>query len=130
MKVIIAGPRDYSPPLSRISQAVIESGFDVIEVVSGGARGVDRAGESWGLANLSSFTQFEANWDKHGKAAGPIRNREMAAYSDALIVMKRKDKDSPGTSSMIREAERAGVPVYVHEHGGGASLIALGAGTQ
>lgn len=128
MKVIIAGPRDYSPPFSRVVQAVKESGFEITEVVSGGAKGVDSRAEVWAGASSIPCRRFLPDWGAHGKAGGPIRNREMAAYADALVVMKRKGQNSPGTSSMIREAEKAGMPVYVHEHGGGASLIALGAG--
>lgn len=46
---------------------------------------------------------FKADWDKHGKAAGPIRNGEMltAAGSDALVFAF---KGGRGTADCVRQA--------------------------
>ena len=46
MKTIIAGSRDLTD-YNLVKLAVEESGFEIAEVVSGGARGVDRLGERW-----------------------------------------------------------------------------------
>ena len=53
---------------------------DIIEIVSGGARGVDSLAER--LANEEGFILkvFPADWNQHGKSAGPIRNRQMVEY--------------------------------------------------
>lgn len=53
---------------------------DIIEIVSGGARGVDSLAER--LANEENFLLkvFPADWNKYGKSAGPIRNRQMVEY--------------------------------------------------
>lgn len=53
---------------------------DIIEIVSGGARGVDSLAER--LANEENFLKkiFPADWNKYGKSAGPIRNRQMVEY--------------------------------------------------
>ena len=55
-----------------------------------------------------------ADWDKHGKAAGMIRNREMVALG-ADICLAFPIGRSPGTRACIREAQRAGIPVRVRE---------------
>ena len=52
-----------------------------------------------------------ADWERHGKAAGPIRNAEMADVSDALIAFW--DGQSCGTKSMIELAKRKGLQVAV-----------------
>ncbi len=116
MKVVIAGPRDLNfLKAFVIADAVRTSGFEVTELVHGGASGVDRAGELWAKDASVPTRAFYPYWKTHGRAAGPIRNREMAAYADALIVVKQKGVDTPGTSSMIREAEKAGLPVHIEE---------------
>lgn len=111
MKVIIAGSRTIRN-YYEVSQAIQDSGFKVTEVVSGGAAGVDLLGEEWARYNgYIPVRRFPADWTKHGKAAGPIRNGEMAAYADALIEIH--DGESRGTADMIRQAEKAGLLVYV-----------------
>lgn len=111
MKVVIAGSRDITSP-SSVAQAIRESGFDISEVVSGGARGVDKLGEQWAGFNLIPITRFIANWNSEGKAAGIIRNHKMALYADALIAIW--DGKSKGTKHMILDMQKTGKPVYVY----------------
>jgi hypothetical protein len=84
--------------------------FDITEVVSGGARGVDRLGEEFAVAHHLHVKRFLPNW-KLGRGAGFIRNIEMAEYADALIAIW--DGVSRGTAQMIREAKKRGLRVYV-----------------
>lgn len=112
MKVIVAGSRSIDN-YDLIEECIQESGFIVNEVVSGGAKGVDRVGEAWAAAHRIAITRFPADWETHGKAAGPIRNGLMADYADALIAIW--DGESRGTKNMIKTAERAGLPIMVWE---------------
>lgn len=84
MKVIIAGSRTITQ-LDLINQAVAESGFDITEVVSGTANGVDSLGEVWALGAEVPVQRFPAQWQKYGKSAGFKRNRQMADYADAEV---------------------------------------------
>ncbi len=112
MKVIIAGGRNISD--RSIVQAAVEvSGFEITEVVSGGAEGVDTLGWYWAQDNNKDRVLFRPDWGKHGKSAGPIRNSEMADYADALIAIW--DGRSPGTRHMISRARKKGLQVYVHK---------------
>lgn len=105
MKVIIAGSRDILSRLTKpfvislIDQAVEDSGWEVSEVVSGCARGVDRIGEEWAEANLIPVRRFPAQWQEFGRRAGMIRNHKMAEYADGLIAVW--DGESPGTRNMV-----------------------------
>lgn len=110
MKVIIAGSRGVTTR-AEVLQAILDSGFHVTEVVSGGARGPDQIGEWWARTVGVPVRRFPADWKTHGRAAGPIRNREMAAYADALIAVW--DGESSGTADMIGEAEARGLKVFV-----------------
>lgn len=115
MRVVIAGPRSLPLSIEMVTAAVNASGFDVLEVVSGAAKGVDYSAERWAIHYNFGLKQFFPKWGKHGLSAGPIRNRDMAEYADALIVIKRPGPATSGTASMIREAEKRGLPIHVEE---------------
>lgn len=109
MKVIIAGSRDISDR-DLVEIGVNFSGFDITEVVSGGARGVDYLGEQWANEHGIPITKFRPNW-KMGKLAGKFRNIEMAQYAHALIAVW--DGMSPGTAHMIAYMMMINKPVYI-----------------
>ena len=111
MKTIIAGSRDVVD-WEIVHVAMLNSGFTVTEVVSGGAKGVDTLGEQWAYRCEIPVKRFPADWDKNGKAAGPIRNRQMAAYADSLVAVW--DGQSRGTKNMIDEAKKRGLKVHIH----------------
>ena len=116
VKVIIAGSRSITN-YRAVENAIKLSGWqaDIEEVVCGGARGVDALGRLWANTHGIPVVTMRANWKKHGKAAGPIRNREMADYAQALIAVW--DGVSRGTDNMIREAERRGLHCFVYTVG-------------
>lgn len=109
-RVIIAGGRDYNE-YETVVEAVKESGFHIDVVVSGGAKGVDALGERYAGENNLQLAVFQADWQTHGRAAGPIRNRKMAENADALIAIW--DGKSKGTKNMIETATKKGLMVYV-----------------
>jgi hypothetical protein len=111
MKVVIAGSRDITD-YDLVEQAIVESGFEITEVVSGTARGVDTLGEQWAMNHATPIKRFPALWDKYQKAAGFIRNRQMACYAEALVAITI---GSPGTKNMIEIARKMGLKVYVKE---------------
>ena len=113
MKIIIAGGRDFDNYL-HLLEAVVKSGFDITEVVSGGAPGADTLGELFARDMDLSMKRFPADWNRHGRAAGPIRNGEMALYADALIAMW--DGVSTGTANMIKQATERGLKVHVERY--------------
>lgn len=110
MKVIIAGSRQGCI-WSELLKAVSESGFQITQVVSGCAKGIDLQGEMWAKVNNVSIARFPADWDTHGKSAGYKRNAEMAAYADGLIALW--DGESKGTKHMIDLAEKRGILIHV-----------------
>jgi hypothetical protein len=110
MKVIIAGSRnidDYKLVVDTISK----SGYNITEVVSGTAVGVDRLGEQWARANDVPIKEMPADWMRHGNSAGPQRNRAMAEYADAAIIIW--DGQSRGTRNMIENMIRRKKPYYI-----------------
>lgn len=110
MKTVIAGSRTVTN-YDLVTKAVLDSGFNVTEIVSGCARGVDSLGERYAVEHRLPINLFPADWNKHGKSAGPIRNQQMAEYAEALIAV-RQDM-SRGTTDMITRAHTLGLKVYV-----------------
>ena len=62
------------------------------------------------INNESPIKSFPADWDKHGKKAGFLRNREMAEYADELLLIW--DGESNGSRNMMQEMEKLGKPVH------------------
>lgn len=112
MRVIIAGSRDVHD-YNTLLECIRESGFKISRVLCGGAPGVDQLGYQYASYNGLELMFHLADWDKHGKAAGPIRNQEMADNADALIAI-RKDM-SRGTTDMINRAKAKGLEVFVKD---------------
>jgi len=111
MRTIIAGGRDFFDE-SLLKYSIHKSlPWKITSVVSGGALGADKLGEGWAHEANISYTVYPANWQLHGKSAGPVRNRKMALNADALLAFW--DGKSRGTSNMISTAEKAGLKVHV-----------------
>ena len=122
-KIIIAGGRefnDYDMLKSEMDKYLFEDvgistatgGYpDEVEVVTGCARGADALGERYAVDNGYLVTYFPANWDQHGRAAGPIRNREMAEYAGTCVVFW--DGKSRGSKNMIDTARELGLDTHV-----------------
>lgn len=108
MKVIIAGSRDITD-YSYVRDSVDNSPFEITEVVSGCAKGVDIIGEQLAATYHTPVKKFPADWTKYGKSAGPIRNRQMAEYADAAIVIHNGSK---GSLNMIQTMKKLNKPVY------------------
>lgn len=96
------------------------SSLSIEKIIHGGCRGADEGAGDWAKSEHIPIQVCPADWKKHGKAAGPIRNREMLTVHkpDYVIALP----GGRGTADMIRQAEEHGVPVIkakVHERGGG-----------
>ena len=101
VKVIVAGGRnfqDYALLKAKLDK-ILHDVNDSIEIVCGEANGADTLGKQYAIENHYRIASFPANWDKNGKAAGFIRNEEMAKYSTHCVCFW--DKKSKGTKHMI-----------------------------
>jgi hypothetical protein len=117
MKVIVAGSRHIND-YPAICLAIGASGFEITELVSGGANGVDHLGEQWAKKRGIRIKVFPAEWEKYGRSAGPRRNEQMALYADALILVW--DGKSTGSRNMLylAKARRLKIVVFLYVPGG------------
>lgn len=104
-RVIIAGGRDYDwrrgvHRCNMILKRLCNDDKSLVELVTGTAKGADQIpyllAQKYGWAYPK---EFPADWDRHGKAAGYIRNKEMAHQGTHLIAFW--DGKSKGTKHMI-----------------------------
>ena len=114
MKLIIAGSRNIHlnhHTMDDMIRYTLGKDFEkVYEIVSGCATGIDQCGEEVaGIYNVL-VRRFPADWDRYGKAAGPIRNSQMANYANALLLIW--DGESKGSASMKAEMAKLDKPVY------------------
>jgi hypothetical protein len=115
MKVIIAGGRDFVnyDVLKNFCDYILVNQDDV-EIISGNAVGADALGERYAKERGYKLTLFPADWDKHGKKAGFIRNSVMANVADGLIAFH--DGVSKGTAMMIKLAQEKNLKVRVKRY--------------
>ena len=85
-----------------------------LTIIHGGANGVDSAASDWclGVDSVEEII-YHPNWDKYGKAAGPMRNIQMLDLETPNLVLAFWDGISKGTKQMIDYAESKGYGVNV-----------------
>lgn len=114
-KVLVCGGRDYPGRATVVATLDdLAARYGSLHVIEGGARGADRFAYDWAMSvgpdKCGWLSHMPAEWTKHGKAAGPIRNAEMLAHSPDLIVAFPGGR---GTADMVRKAKSAGFNVEV-----------------
>lgn len=82
-----------------------------IVIVSGTARGADTLGEQYAHERGYAVERYPADWEHDDKAAGPIRNSQMAAHADALVAFW--EGKSRGTRDMIEKAKERNLLVRI-----------------
>lgn len=115
MRVLVCGSRDWTDWKYLIR--TLEEFHRVMPItllIEGEARGADRMARWWAETRGIKVERYPADWDKYGKAAGPIRNTKMLKEGkpEAVIAFHENITESRGTRDMVRQAENAGIPVY------------------
>lgn len=82
-------------------------------LVEGGGTGADRAASNWASINWVVNNTYQAQWDAHGPAAGPMRNQTMldTEKPDIVIAFPTPGARNKGTRHMMGIARARGVPV-------------------
>lgn len=110
LKVLVCGGRDFDDALTLGSWlGGIHKKQGIALLIEGGARGADRMGRQFAeRANIPVRT-FPADWGRHGRAGGPIRNQQMLDEGKPDLVVAFDG--GRGTEDMIARAEEAGIRV-------------------
>lgn len=108
-RVIIAGSRECPESSPKLFNKINKLLYPKLtpentEIVSGTCRGADKLGENFAKIYGYDLVYFPADWNVHGKVAGPIRNKQMAEYSTHLILLT--DGISKGSQDMLKQANK------------------------
>jgi hypothetical protein len=110
MRVLVCGGRDFQNSAFVFKTLDnIHNETPITEVMQGGAKGADTLARDWARSkNGIKRWVCNADWEKHGKAAGPIRNARMLEWEPDLVVAFPGGR---GTANMVQQARAAGVEV-------------------
>lgn len=109
-RIIYCGGRDFEEIgiIYRIMKETFnEYGSHI--VVTGGARGADKSAEYCAQKLGYTVESYPADWGTHGKAAGFIRNAQMAKLDNVILTVAFPGGN--GTAHMIETSKKNGIPV-------------------
>jgi len=118
MRILVCGSRhfnDYDKLKKEVLNALPIGDYLGTTVISGHARGADTLGERLAKEMQWGLDVYPADWEKHGKRGGPIRNAEMLREGKPDMVIAFRGPNSRGTQNMIEIAQKAGVEVHIVE---------------
>lgn len=127
VRVLVTGSRDWydeglvREELDRIWDRCLP--FEMITVVHGGCpTGADKYAAKWVDSTRAyeiNVTEeiFPADWEKHGRSAGPIRNREMVDSGPEyfLAFVRNGSPGAMGTVNLCRQDRIPGAVWYVED---------------
>lgn len=110
MRVLVCGGREFNDAALMWATLNEQHATDVFTlVIHGGARGADYMAGLWASETGIEVKVFPADWNRHRKAAGPLRNQQMLAEGKPDLVIAFPG--GAGTADMVRRANAAGVEV-------------------
>lgn len=117
LKIIFCGDRHWED-IGWITQVMsaIKSNIGKFTVIEGEANGADYISRhvAKNVLNLPVLPVL-ADWDRLGRAAGPIRNTVMLIdyEADATVAFHLDIRNSKGTADMIKQTRAAGRPAWL-----------------
>lgn len=110
MRVLVCGGRDFSDK-GRVYNFLdkLNEQTTITQIIEGGATGADYLAKSWAVERGVVVRTFYADWKMYGRAAGPIRNKQMINEGDPTIVVAFPG--GSGTKNMIKQANNYDIVV-------------------
>jgi hypothetical protein len=118
MKIMITGSRKWEKYF--ILKDILLANINLLDLPSaivcqGGAKGADTIAKDICRDYGIEYKEYLADWDKHGKAAGPIRNSEMIDdfKPDKVLAFYKIGAENIGTMDAVMKALKKGIPVLI-----------------
>lgn len=117
MSILVCGDRNWTSYTAIYNSllSLSEEWGSNIRIVSGGCVGADKMAVKAAKQLGYEFIEYPADWDTYGRAAGPIRNKQMITEEEIELVMAFHDNiaSSKGTANMITQAKKQKIPVLL-----------------
>lgn len=110
MRVLVCGGRDFTDTAllyDTLDQLASVESIDCI--IEGDGKGADRIAGYWAKKHKVDLKLYPADWNTHGKAAGPLRNQRMLDEGRPDLVVAFPG--GRGTGDMVRRAREANINV-------------------
>lgn len=107
MKVAVVGSRTLT--IDNLEEYLPR---ETTEIVSGGAKGIDTCAREYALANNLKLTEFLPEYERYGRAAPIVRNKQIIEYAEVVVALW--DGKSRGTKMVINYCEKLHKPIYIH----------------
>lgn len=112
IKILVCGDRNWTN--ERVIKDFIEKLPDDVIIIHGNCRGADLIAGKYSLNRGLTVITYPADWERYGKSAGPIRNKEMLDEEPHLVIAFHNNiEKSKGTKNMIEQAKKANINVFV-----------------
>ena len=117
MKILVCGGRDFNDQ-SLLDQTLddLHARHPISQVIDGCARGADDLAHKWASKRGIFTRRFPADWRKHGRAAGHIRNTQMLREGKPDMVVAFPG--GRGTQNMVEQAKKMGISCHLLKPGG------------
>jgi hypothetical protein len=118
MRILVCGSRDWND-FSKIENILKTyantENNNSNTIIHGGCRGADSIGGYIGKKLNMNIAVYKAQWNKYGKAAGPIRNQQMIdeGKPDIVYAFHSCIEKSKGTKDMVNKAIENNIPVHI-----------------
>lgn len=96
----------------------VHNDYPVSVLIEGEAAGADTLAADWARSREIPIEAYPANWNEHGRAAGPIRNRQMLVEGQPELAVCFVDKSlesSKGSKNMYDQLMKADIQCFVYE---------------
>ena len=106
MKLAIIGSRSLT--INNLEDYIPEN---TVEIISGGAKGIDSCAKMFALKNSLKYTEFLPKYNLYGRAAPLRRNLEIISYADMVLAFW--DGKSRGTKFVIDNCKKINKPIRI-----------------
>ena len=106
MKVAVVGSRNLT--INNLGDYLPE---DTTEIISGGARGIDRCARAYAKSHNIKLTEFLPEYERYGRSAPLKRNLQIIRYADMVLAFW--DGKSNGTRFVIENCKKENIPIKV-----------------
>jgi hypothetical protein len=127
-RILVCGDRtwkDYASIYNCLCKLQLVDQDTPLVVIEGEASGADSLAAQAAREQNMQVLAFPADWTAYGRAAGPIRNKQMLDEGKPTEVHAFHDSisTSKGTLNMLKQALKRGIRCYLHTHDGVTEVL-------